>query len=132
MAQDPEEIARIGGVRNIGVQGNQIQSYLAGDQLKNVTELPVDINRRQVEPTKEDDVESTVNKVKRIVEVVNPNIDVRVEHYPDIKDVLMSTRIVFYDKSNNKVIKEVPPEKVLKAYAEMLKKIDSLFVDTEV
>ena len=46
MAQDPEEVARISGVRNIGVQGNQMQSFLASDQLKSVTEIPVDINRR--------------------------------------------------------------------------------------
>ncbi len=132
MAQDPEEVARISGVRNIGVQGNQMQSFLASDQLKSVTEIPVDINRRQVEPTKEEDIESTVNKVKRVVEIINPNIEVRMEHHPAIRDVILGTRLVFYDKEKDKVIKEVPTEKALELYAEVLKKLNSLFVDTEI
>jgi flagellar protein FlaG len=132
VAQEPEEVARIGGVGNIGSQGSQIQSFLAGEQLKGVTELPVDIDKRQVEPTKETDIESTVNKVKRIVEILNPNIEVRMEHYPEIKDITLSSKLVFYDKENEKVIKEVPPQKALEVYAELLKKLNSLFVDTEV
>ncbi|NPV88239.1 hypothetical protein HPY42_01750 [Coprothermobacteraceae bacterium] len=132
MALEPEEVARVNGIRNIGAQGSSVQTFLAGREVQQTVEIPVDVQNRRTQSGERESLEVVVSKVKKIMEALNPNIDVRFEHHPAIRDVILGSRIVFYDKKEKKPIKEIPPEKVLELYAELLKKLDAIFFDKEV
>jgi len=80
----------------------------------------------------EEDIKKMVDKVKKILEALDANIDVKIKHYKDIPDLILGMQIVFEDKRTKKVIKEIPPEKLLKLYRELLEKIDFFLIDKKV
>jgi uncharacterized FlaG/YvyC family protein len=86
----------------------------------------------QIEKLTEKDVKDMVEKIKKIMEALDTNIDVKIKHYKDIPDLILGMQIVFEDKRTKKVIKEIPPEKLLKLYRDLLEKIGFFLIDKRV
>ena len=80
----------------------------------------------------EDDVKDMVDRIRKILEALDANIDVKIKHDKEIKDLILGMQIVFMDKRTKKIIKSVPPDQLLKLYKEMLKHINFFLIDAKV
>ena len=138
MAED-KLISGISGVERVDAEverrslGEVVQLYNLGDRL--VSEAgrygsylnDIETGKRLTE----EEVKAVVGKVRKILEALDASVDVKIKHYKEIPDLILGMQIVFEDKRTKKVIKEIPPEKILKLYKELLEKIGFFLLDEE-
>ncbi|GEM_PF-822881 len=113
--------------------GEVMQLYSLGDRLvKEASRYNAYLDANQTKPLTKEDVENMVNRIRKILETLDASVDVKIKHYKDIPDLILGMQIVFEDKRTKKVIKEIPPEKLLRLYKELLEKIGFFLLDKEV
>ena len=113
--------------------GEVVQLYALGDRLvKEASRYNAYLDSAQTKPLTKEDVENMVNRIRKILETLDASVDVKIKHYKEIPDLILGMQIVFEDKRTKKVIKEFPPEKLLKLYKELLEKIGFFLLDREV
>jgi uncharacterized FlaG/YvyC family protein len=78
---------------------------------------------RTAERRDTDTLQRAVNDINKSITVHNRHLGIR-HHEPSNRRI-----VTVYDSETNEVIREIPPEKVLDAYANMLEML-GLFVDT--
>ena len=116
--------------RNVG---EVMQIYSLGDRLvKEASRYGSYLDATQGKSLTKEDVENMVDRIRKILHTLDASIDVKIKHYEEIPDLILGMQIVFEDKRTKKVIKEIPPEKVLKLYKEILEKIGFFLLDKEV
>jgi uncharacterized FlaG/YvyC family protein len=113
--------------------GEVMQLYSLGDRLvKEASRYNAYLDANQTKPLTKEDVENMVDRIKKILQTLDASVDVKIKHYKDIPDLILGMQIVFEDKRTKKVIKEIPPEKLLRLYKELLEKIGFFLLDKEV
>ncbi|NOZ91794.1 hypothetical protein GM182_03390 [bacterium 3DAC] len=113
--------------------GEVMQLYSLGDRLvKEASRYNAYLDANQTKPLTKEDVENMVDRIKKILETLDASVDVKIKHYKEIPDLILGMQIVFEDKRTKKVIKEIPPEKLLRLYKELLEKIGFFLLDKEV
>ncbi len=126
-------VERLDGMTNTRGVGDVLQLYSLGDRLiKEANRWGTYLEAERQKPLTREDVENMVNRIKKILESLDASVDVKIKHYKDIPDLILGMQIVFEDKRTKKVIKEFPPEKLLKLYKELLEKIGFFLLDKEV
>jgi len=138
MAED-KLISGISGVERVDSEverrslGEVVQLYNLGDRLVSEAGRYGSYLERAEQSRKltEEEVKDIVGKVKKILEVLDASVDVKIKHYEEIPDLILGMQIVFEDKRTKRVIKEIPPKKLLRLYKELLEKIGFFLLDKE-